>query len=344
MMNNHHSFFIRVGTLAASLSLACSLFVSGPLLAEEKNPAFQELKGLGIPAVKPGFSKVEKPLEILKRKDLKAILGKGKAMMELRKRVDFEKQKVLLFRWNGSGKDTLTARTVAQPGVPAKIIFNYTPGLTRDIRFHAKVFALDTKIGWEVTRKGQAVVKAAFKVVPKPGGLILRADVVPVPVPGKAAVKAKPVIPPNPFIPPRAGVIRGGKPVVINGRVPIPNRARSMRIYQQWTGFLPNGEPSIGLPEKGYISDEETWIELWNAWKPTEKVPAVNFRNEIVLVGALPNKTRVYVRAVTMEAGEVTLSVNGSGQTTSGLSYSFAKVMRIDITSINGVRLPGAPD
>ena len=41
--------------------------------------------------------------------------------------------------------------------------------------------------------------------------------------------------------------------------------------------------------------------------------------------------------------GKVTFSVNGSGST-KGLSYSFAKVMRAGLITINGERLPGAPD
>jgi hypothetical protein len=74
-----------------------------------------------------------------------------------------------------------------------------------------------------------------------------------------------------------------------------------------------------------------------------EKLPEVNFQNEIVLVGALPNALRVYVRALKTADGKVTFSVNGSGST-KGLSYSFAKVMRTGLITINGERLPGAPD
>ena len=138
-------------------------------------------------------------------------------------------------------------------------------------------------------------------------------------------------------------MIRGGLKPAIPIQRGVVNRARSVRIYQQWVGFLPNGAPSFGLPKNGYVLDEETWEELWHAWRPTEKVPEVNFANEMILVGSLDGKTRVYLRATKTEEGQLTVSVNGSGNV-KGLSYSFAKVLRAGILSVNGERLPGAPD
>ncbi|MFP6900507.1 MAG: hypothetical protein VCA36_06165 [Opitutales bacterium] len=323
--------------------------MASPLLADEKDAVFQELKGLTIPPVKPGFSKVEQPLEIEKKKDLKIIFGKGKDMMTLRKSVDFEKRKVLLFRWNGSGKDTLSARVEPNPkeGAKPEVIFDYAPGLTRDLRFHAKAFALPKDAKWKVVRGKPALVKAVVQVGPRPVPLARVGAQIRI-VAGQAVVKVKPAVvqkrvpPPPPVL--GGGVIRGGiKPgIQINRRIPV--RGISLRIYKQWTGYIEEGKiPSLELPPKGYVIDEDTWTELWHAWRPTEEVPEVNFRNELVLVGAMPNKSRVYVRASRTNEGEVTMSINGSGNTT-GLCYSFAKVMRAGLVSINGARLPGAPD
>jgi hypothetical protein len=331
----------------AILFVLSSFGMVAALSAEDPPPLFQELKGLNVPGVKPGSSKVDKPLEINKRKDLKTIFGKGKDMMMLRKSIDFDKQSVLLFRWNGSGKDGLNAKV--EPNLKDKtkprVTFQYVPGLTEDLRFHFKVFALPKDAKWEVSSNKPAVAKAVVKLKPKLGGLIIRADGVALPLPAQAVVKAPPPLP----IAPRdgkAGVIRGGlKPAIINGRaVPIANKARSMRIYHQWTGFVPDGEmPDVALPAKGYVADEETWVELWHAWRPMEKVPSVNFQTEILFVGSQVGKSRVYLRAVKTEAGEVTMSVNGSGNV-KGLSYSFSKFMREGVISVNGLRLPGAPD
>ncbi len=344
-MKSLNSFTIRSWPVCSLAKCALFFCLVSPAPAEDEPPLFQEIEGLTVPQVKfpegdgvaiPGAFELQKPLEIVKRKELKAIFGKGKDMMLLRKRVDFEKQKMLLFRWNGSGKDSLTVRPAGKDQAKPKLFFDYAPGLTRDARFHAKMFLMPKDAQWEVVRAKPGLAKAVVQVGPKPlavagekvGKFQIRAQ---------AVVAGKPVAPANPFAPP--GIRAGGEKV----RVMPPKAPRSMRIYKQWTGFLPNGTPSVDLPGKGYVSDEETWIELWNAWRPTEKVPAVDFVNEMVLVGSLAGKTRVYIRAVKTEDGQATISVNGSGNI-KGLSYSFAKVMRAGLISINGERLPGAPD
>jgi hypothetical protein len=380
MMDKDKTYFSSLFILLTCMAFLSPLAVSEIEAADEKQSSFKEMKGLEVPAIKPGFSKVDKPLEILKRKDLKAIFGKGKDMMVLRKGVDFEKQKVLLFRWNGSGKDSLSPKAEPDPKKPNQphVVFHYNPGLTKDLRFHSKLYLLPQNATWKVARaqpvnvqaqgvplpplpgvdlkvaeaKGNAVVVGNARVVVEADAGDFNVQIAEGVNGAEIVVEAKPVpvvpkpIPPRKVLPPKVkvdGVIRGGiKPAVpIPGRV--VNRARSVRIYQQWVGFRPNGAPSFGLPKNGYVLDEETWEELWHAWRPTEKVPEVNFANEMILVGSLDGKTRVYLRATTTEEGQVTVSVNGSGNV-KGLSYSFAKVMRAGILSVNGERLPGAPD
>ncbi len=340
IMRPTNSLFSCFGVVWALSALSLYLCLASPLPADEKPPVFQEIEGLKIPAIKfpegkgvaiPGAFEFQKPLVIDKRKDLKTILGKGKDMLALRKSVDFEKQKVLLFRWNGSGKDTLAVRLAGKPDDDkSKLIFDYTSGLTRDLRFHAKLFVIRNDAQWEVVRTKPGAGKVVVQVAP----IELQAK-------GAAIVLQQLVKPRANPLPRPVPLIKGGAGVIVRpGQV---NAAKSMRIYKQWTGFLPNGAPSINLPEKGYVNDEETWNELWHAWRPMEKLPEVNFQNEIVLVGALPNALRVYVRALKTADGKVTFTVNGSGST-KGLSYSFAKVMRTGLITINGERLPGAPD
>ena len=322
---------------------ACLAFLSPLVAADEKKALFQELKGLKVPDLKLGEGSVVRPTQIVKRKDLKELLGKGKKMLQLRKTIDFEKQKVLVFRWSGSGQDSLTVKAEPNEKKPDQphFVFHYKRGLTKDLRPHAKVYLLPAKSMWKVLQGKPGAPLVAVRAKPVPAK----------PAPPKVQVAPKVQIIPNikiqQRIVPAPPIVRDGKAGVIRGglKAAIPRNPglRSMRVYQQWTGFMPNGAPSIPLPKKGYVNDEESWLELWHAWRPTEKVPEVDFQNEIVFVGALQDKLRVYVRAMKTEAGEATISVNGSG-TTKGLSYSFAKVMRAGLISINGQRLPGAPD
>ena len=306
---------------------ACLAFLSPLVAADEKKALFQELKGLKVPDLKLGEGSVVRPTQIVKRKDLKELLGKGKEMLQLRKTVDFEKQKVLVFRWSGSGQDSLTVKAEPNEKKPDQphFVFHYKRGLTEDLRPHAKVYLLPAKSMWKVLQVKPGEPLGAVRAKPVPAK----------PAPPKVQVAPKVQIIPNikiqQRIVPAPPIVRDGKAGVIRGglKAAIPRNPglRSMRVYQQWTGFMPNGAPSIPLPKKGYVNDQESWLELWHAWRPTEKVPEVDFQNEIVFVGALQDKLRVYVRAMKTEAGAATISVNGSG-TTKGLSYSFAKVMR----------------
>ena len=55
------------------------------------------------------------------------------------KKIDFSKEKAVLFAWGGSGGDKLTSR-ITDDG--KTVIFTYKGGLTRDFRRHVRLFVL----------------------------------------------------------------------------------------------------------------------------------------------------------------------------------------------------------
>ncbi len=58
----------------------------------------------------------------------------------LLKKVDFQKQTLLVFAWRGSGQDKMTY-TIAE-SFPEQITFKILPGRTRDLRPHQKIYAI----------------------------------------------------------------------------------------------------------------------------------------------------------------------------------------------------------
>jgi len=80
-------------------------------------------------------------------------------------------------------------------------------------------------------------------------------------------------------------------------------------ILENWSGFYPVSQLDR-LPEKqqdwaaGYIGDSETFIPVWRAFMPTEILPAVDFRKNIVV---FTRNTRFYNRksiiTVTLQNG-----------------------------------------
>ena len=61
-------------------------------------------------------------------------------LKRLLKNVDFQKQTLLVFAWRGSGQDKMTY-AIAE-SFPEQITFKITPGRTRDLRPHLKIYAL----------------------------------------------------------------------------------------------------------------------------------------------------------------------------------------------------------
>ena len=92
-------------------------------------------------------SNFNKPIVVKSKEEAAKHFGK-EAVAKLVKAVDFKKQFVLLFAWRGSGGDQLNY-TVAE-SFPEQISFSRKFGRTRDLRSHAKVFALRSNVKWSV--------------------------------------------------------------------------------------------------------------------------------------------------------------------------------------------------
>ncbi|MBA4067875.1 MAG: hypothetical protein C0501_30075 [Isosphaera sp.] len=84
-------------------------------------------------------------------------LAKSKAFADdasrdaVRKRVDFGKEKLVVFAWSGSGGDKLTP-AVAADGAKTTATFAYRAGATDDLRRHGLVFAVPKDAAVKVVR------------------------------------------------------------------------------------------------------------------------------------------------------------------------------------------------
>ena len=81
------------------------------------------------------------------------------ALNTLQAAVDFKKQFVLVFAWRGSGRDKLSY-SVAE-SYPEQIFFSLQRGRTRDLRSHAKVYALRSNVRWRIAGRAARPAKGA---------------------------------------------------------------------------------------------------------------------------------------------------------------------------------------
>ncbi|MFO0966001.1 MAG: hypothetical protein U0793_10515 [Gemmataceae bacterium] len=130
-------------SLGALFALCCA---AGPCFGQE---ALVELKVAPEKSVFKG-SVWSKPIVIKSQDDAAKHFGKD-ALQTIAKSVDFKKQIVLLFAWQGSGGDKLEYKILES--FPEQIPFSLRPGLTDDIRFHSRVFALRSNVRWSVRPK-----------------------------------------------------------------------------------------------------------------------------------------------------------------------------------------------
>jgi hypothetical protein len=130
------------------LSLFVVLLVIPTALAEDVEPkdrkiVAREIVVEGLSGGRTGFGE---PTKLASKEDLEKALGKELSAKVL-KQVDLKKEFLLLFRWAGSGGDKLSMTQDK-----GKVTFHFVGGRTRDLRLHAKLFALPNKTEYKLPK------------------------------------------------------------------------------------------------------------------------------------------------------------------------------------------------
>jgi hypothetical protein len=94
---------------------------------------------------------VRKPTAITSAEELAKAFPDKEWQERIAKQVDFGKEKLLLFRWAGSGGDRISP--AAGKGDKAPVVFHYRAGLTDDLRRHFRLFAIPKDATWRVEPK-----------------------------------------------------------------------------------------------------------------------------------------------------------------------------------------------
>jgi len=142
--------------LTAIISLNSGIFANSDANAKLKKLTDIEVKHetaeehLESQKDKTSIQKLQSPI-IIKSLDDALKHFNREALENVAEHVDFETQELLVFIWNGSGKDQLTSNT--HQTSPPQIKFDYTPGTTKDLRTHVSVFAKPINAKWVVSPK-----------------------------------------------------------------------------------------------------------------------------------------------------------------------------------------------
>ncbi len=113
-----------------------ALFLAVPVFAADEKPTVKEIPTKDLKIAFPKSGKATEPTEIKTTDELTKSAALKDAADEIKKQVNFEKEKLVFFAWGGSGGDKIT------PDEKTVGTFTLTRGLTRDLRMHMRLFVV----------------------------------------------------------------------------------------------------------------------------------------------------------------------------------------------------------
>jgi hypothetical protein len=121
---------------------------------------------------------------------------------------------------------------------------------------------------------------------------------------------------------------------------PRPDEA-PLRPDIAWAGVLPEENLRAAAPAGGVITDPKDFAALWEAWRPGEKQPEIDFAKTIIVVGTIDGPNRMFV-SLNNDAGNLKTQFGGTKVGGAGFGYLIAAVQRAGIDRVNDRPLPKA--
>lgn len=113
---------------------------------------------------------------------------------------------------------------------------------------------------------------------------------------------------------------------------------RKLEMVQEWSGILTDKKLTELAPGDGFVTNESAWKDLWQAWRPNEELPEVDFSKHLVLVslgGMYPVGHDVRVT----DQGDLRIWISPRVPGKPGHGYGISLIQRADIKSIFGKAL-----
>ncbi len=110
---------------------------------------------------------------------------------------------------------------------------------------------------------------------------------------------------------------------------------------ESWDGYLEDAKLETEAPAKGYLTNRADWAKLWTAWRKDEKVPAVDFKEEIVMVATKAGYSNTQLIAKLKGHDLLTGTFSSFSQAPgqpppAGFAYHIIRIPRKGIKTIGG--------
>lgn len=110
---------------------------------------------------------------------------------------------------------------------------------------------------------------------------------------------------------------------------------KKIEPIRSWTGLLDDKKLTEVAPAKGYVTSQAQWKKVWETWRPKEKLPAVDFKKQLVLVNLSGMYPVDYELKLTDE-GDLKIWLSPRVPPKKGYGYGIAVIERKGIKSIKG--------
>jgi hypothetical protein len=111
---------------------------------------------------------------------------------------------------------------------------------------------------------------------------------------------------------------------------------KALKPLAQWSGKIQHAELRKLAPDSMIIATSAAWKNLWTAWRGNERLPAVDFEKEFILVATADGPNQVLMIAALSDAGDVRVQVIATEIAGPGFGYTIRKVSRTGIKTVAG--------
>lgn len=127
-------------------------------------------------------------------------------------------------------------------------------------------------------------------------------------------------------------------PLVIVAVVVSDARAekKAVKLEKEWKGSVDNEALATNAP--AVIVDAKALEKLWKAWQIEEKVPAVDFKKELIII-TTTSGSKLRLSASIDDKGNLEVLGMATRDLRPGFRYVIATVSRKGVKTVNGKRL-----
>jgi hypothetical protein len=112
--------------------------------------------------------------------------------------------------------------------------------------------------------------------------------------------------------------------------------AKKVPVLRKWSGKIADEKLQKQSPQAGVIADKMVFETLWNAWRPQEEVPAIDFAKELVLVAVAPGPNQVEMTPQLDDKGDLQFLARATLVDGPGFGYQIAVISREGVKTVKG--------